>query len=155
MRLADVDREIVRGHGRLGRLLRFRQGNRQIAERCRSRGALAVNKDGKPFADSKAGAVCVIDDAHVVSVIDKTIKRKMADRRAGRNQRLEDQLVIKAGANTDQSIENQIVKGRVVIVVRARQSDDGRACVGIVVLLKIGMPVGGKMLLRVLAQKQR
>ena len=85
MRLAYIDRQIVRGLGWLGGLLRFRQLNAQIAQRRRPCGSLAVYINRKPLAGAKAGAVCVINNAHIVSVINKPIQREIADRRVSRN----------------------------------------------------------------------
>ena len=100
-----------------------------------------VDEDGEAAANVIAAAVFVVEDADVVVVICKVLKREVADgfidARLRRNQRIDFEGIVGARPNADQAAENKIDVGGMEVVVRPRQSHDRRTSVRVVILFDV------------------
>lgn len=122
---------------------------------------MAVYKHRDTLAQTIARSILVIYHADFVPVVDEPLHGKVANRATGirlihgRKQRVNREYIVGLGANTNESTQNQVDIGGMVIVMRALKTDDGSAGIRVIVLLQIRVPRGEIMLMRVLSQKAK
>jgi hypothetical protein len=102
-----------------------------------------VDEDRKAAADVIAAAVFVVEEADVVMMVGEVLEREVVDGLVGAglggDQWINLEDIVGARSNADEAAEDEIDVGGVEVVMRARQSYDGRAGIGVVILLDVGI----------------